>query len=75
MKISDYILVTINDNGFGFSGISKSEQLDYYLGSTDYDRSSYEFKHARLVLIYESNLNQETKDKINKAFQKHLSGE
>lgn len=75
MKVSDYILVTISDNGFGFSGINNSEQLDHYLSSTDYDRSSYEFKHARLVLIYESSLDQDTKDKINKAFQKHLAGE
>ncbi|WPP56317.1 hypothetical protein SOI69_03340 [Acinetobacter pittii] len=75
MKVSDYILVTIAGNGFGFSGISNSDQLDHYISSTDYDRSSYEFKHARLVLIYESSLDQETKEKINKAFQKHLAGE
>lgn len=75
MKVSDYILVTITDSGFGFSGIGNSKQLNHYISSTDYDRSSYEFKHARLVLIYESSLDQETKEKVNKAFQKKLAGE
>ncbi len=75
MKISDYVKATVNENGFGFSGVSKSDQLDHYLSSTDYDRTSYEFNYARMILIYEANLEQEVKEKINKAFQKTLTGE
>ncbi|ENU56875.1 hypothetical protein F981_04010 [Acinetobacter guillouiae CIP 63.46] len=75
MKVVDYVLTSIKDNGFGFSIINKSEKLDHYLTNSEYDKTSYEFSNDRMVLIYESNLNKETKDLINRSFQKHLSGD
>ncbi|HCW5891563.1 TPA: hypothetical protein OXR29_002690 [Acinetobacter baumannii] len=74
MKISDYVKASVNENGFGFSVVSKSDQLDHYLRSTDYDRTSYELNHSRMILIYEANLEHEVKEKLNKAFQRTLSG-
>lgn len=75
MKVSDYVMATTTKDGFGFSGISDSNKLDHYLSSTEYDRTSYEFNHARMILIYEASIDQKLKEKINKAFQKILSGD
>lgn len=74
MKVIDYVKANITESGFGFSVINKSEQLDHYLGSTEFDRTSYEFKNDRIILIYEAKLSHEIKEKINKAFQRHISG-
>lgn len=74
MKVIDYVKASISENGFSFSVINKSEKLDYYLSSTEFDRTSYEFKNDRIFLIYEAKLSQETKERINKAFQRHISG-
>ena len=75
MKISDYVKATITEDGFGFSVVSESEELECYLSDIKYDRSSYDFKMARIILIYDANLKKVTKEAIHKAFEKILSVE
>ncbi len=72
MQISDYVKARVGENGFGFSTINDKDQIDYYLTSVEFDRTSYEHKYARIVLIYEANLDQDVKEKINTAFQNSL---
>ncbi|NIE95614.1 hypothetical protein F3J02_03805 [Acinetobacter sp. Tr-809] len=72
MQISDYVKARVGENGFGFSTINDKDQIDYYLSSVEFDRTSYEHKYSRIVLIYKANLNQEVKEKINRVFQSNL---
>lgn len=72
MKISDYVKARVSENGFGFSTINDRDQIDYYLSSVEFDRSSYVYKSARIVLIYEANLEQGVKEKLNRIFQSNL---
>ena len=75
MKSKEYILTNIcHDDELVFQNISKSGNLDLYLNSKEYDKSSYEFEYASIILIFEANLEDDIKEMINKSFLKQLVG-
>ncbi|WP_335969795.1 hypothetical protein [Acinetobacter bereziniae] len=75
MKSKEYILVNIcHDDEFVLQNISKSGNLDLYLNSKEYDKSSYEFEYATIILIFEANLEDDIKEMIHKSFRKQLVG-